>query len=227
MKPEIISSKKPLSMNLTLTKPQILDITSSLWKKWWDGKFRVYPSFTVELQYLDFFFQFLNSLPIDPKADMTPIMRKQLELPLKKVSREIIAVVDKKKPEGAAILKTMKDKRLILRRLWRNYNLEASGKNDYPLSREVWEDYNHWRLAIALWDGFVRSFESDFTIQLPKDTFGSKRVLKSDHNKPLWGMWWAFEELGRAYISSYKDNESISLYPYKSWVRFRQQKLQK
>jgi hypothetical protein len=223
MKPEKIYSNKPLSMHLTLTKPQTLDITSTLWKKWWDGKPRVYPSFTVELQYVDFFNLFLNPMPIDSAVNIIPVMRKQLELPFKKISGQMIAVLDKQKPEGAAIIKAMKKKKLILRRLWRDYNLQASGKNDYPLSKEVWEDYNHWCLAIALWEGFVRSFEKGFTIELPEDTYGSKRVLLADSNKPLWGMWWAFEELGRAYISSYKDNESISLYPYKSWVRYRKQ----
>ena len=80
-----------------------------------------------------------------------------------------------------------------------------------------------WCLALVLWDGFVRSFEKGFTIKLPEDIYGSKRVLLAESNKPLWGMWWAFEELGRAYISSYKDNESISIYPYKSWVRLKKQ----
>lgn len=221
MKSEIIYSNKPVSMHLTLTRPQILEISSSLWKKWWDDKPKVYPCFTVELQYLDFFFVFLNALQIDPKVNAIPIMRKQLELPLKKVSGQIKEVIDKQKPEGATILKTMKENRLILRRLWRNYNLQESGKMDDPLSKEVWEDYNHWRLALTLWDGFVQSFEKGFAIELPADTYGSKRLLQAERNKPLWGMWWAFEELGRAYISSYKDYESISLYPYKSWVRYR------
>lgn len=210
-------------MHLTLTKPQILELSSSLWKKWWDKKPKVYPCFTVELQYLDFFFLFLNALPIDPAVDITPVMRKQFEIPLKKISGQITEVLDKQKPEGAAIIKCMKDRRLILRRLWRNYNLQASGKSDQPISKEVWEDYNHWRLALTLWDGFVRSFEKGFTIELPEDAYGSRRVLLADSNKPLWSMWWAFEELGRAYISSYKDYESISLYPYKSWVRYRNQ----
>ena len=210
-------------MHLTLTKPQVLKITSSLWKKWWDGKPKVYPSFTVELQYVDFFFLFLDALPMDPAVNMIPIMQKQLELPFKKISRQIIEVVDKQKPEGAAIIKEMKADRLILRRLWRNYNLQASGKSDHPFSKEVWEDYNHWCLALALWAGFVQSFEKGFTIKMPADTYGSKKVLQAESNKPLWGMWWAFEELGRAYISSYKDYESISLYPYKSWVRYRKQ----
>jgi hypothetical protein len=210
-------------MHLTLTKPQTLNITSSLWKKWWDGKPRVYPSFTIELQYVDFFNIFLSPLPIDPTADIIPVMRKQLELPFKKISGQMIAVLDKQKPEGAAIVKAIKKKKLILRRLWRDHNLQVSGKNDYPLSKEVWEDYNHWCLALALWEGFVRSFEKGFTVKLPDDIYGSKRLLLADSNKPLWGMWWAFEELGRAYISSYKDNESISIYPYKSWVRYRNQ----
>ncbi|HEX6432316.1 MAG TPA: hypothetical protein VF008_31705 [Niastella sp.] len=210
-------------MHLTLTKPQVLDLTSALWKKWWNGKPKVYPSFTVELQYVDFFYLFLQPQPIDPAVNIIPVMRKQLELPLKKISGQMIAVLDKQKPEGAAIIQRMKDNRLILRRLWRNYNLQVSGKNDYPLTKEVWEDYNHWRLALTLWEGFVRSFEKGFTIELPEETYGSKRVLQAESNKPLWGMWWAFEELGRVYISSYKDNESISLFPYKSWVRYRKQ----
>jgi hypothetical protein len=210
-------------MNLTLTKPKILDISSSLWKKWWDGKPKVYPCFTIELQYLDFFFLFLNAQDIDPKIDCIPVMRKRLEVPLKKISGQMTEVIDKQKPEGALIIKAMKEKRLVLRRLWRDYNLKVSGKMDSPLSREVWEDYNHWRLALTLWDGFVQSFEKKFTIELPEDTYGSKRVLLAESNKPLWGMWWAFEELGRAYISSYKDYDSISLYPYKSWVRYRKQ----
>lgn len=210
-------------MPLTLTKPQILDITSTLWKKWWDKKPKVYPSFTIELQYLDFFYLFLNSMPVDPKVNAIPIIRKQIEIPLKKTARQIKAVVDKQKPEGAAILKEMRKSKLVLRRLWRNYNLATSGINDDPFTREVWEDYNHWCLALALWDGFTRSLEKGYTIQPPQDTYGSKRVLMAESNKPLWGMWWAFEELGRAYISSYKDMESITIYPYKSWVRYRQQ----
>jgi hypothetical protein len=223
MKPEKIRSHKPLSMHLTLTKSQALDVTSTLWKTWWDGRPRVYPSFTVELQYVDFFNLFLQSLQADPAANIIPVLRKQLEIPLKETSDQMMAVLDKQKPAGAAIINLMKDNRLILRRLWRDHNLQVSGKNNAPLSKELWEDYNHWRLAIVLWDGFVRSFEKGFTIKLPEDTYGSKRVLLAESNKPLWGMWWAFEELGRAYISSYKDNESISIYPYKSWVRFKKQ----
>jgi hypothetical protein len=207
-------------MHVTLSKPRVLNMATDLWKSWWQGAPVTYPNFLIELHYLDFFIHLLKEIKMDPEADVVPVMRSMLEQALEKSCRQIEQPSGKPHSDGAAIKKAMGERRLILRKQWVEYNRETQGKH-HALPKELWEDYNHWLLALTLWNGFVRSFDPAFRVQLPEDAYDPDDVLLQEANKPVWGMWMAFEELGRTIISTANNHQSISIFPFVSWQRYK------
>ena len=207
-------------MHVTLSRPRVLNVATDLWKSWWQGAPVTYPNFLIELHYLDFFIHLLKEIKIDPAADVVPVMRSLLETALDRSCRQIEQQSSKPHSDGAAIKKAMGGRRLILPKQWVDYNRETQGKQ-HALPKELWEDYNHWLLALTLWNGFVRSFDTTFTVTLPEDAYDPDDVLLQEANKPLWGMWVAFEELGRTFISTANNHQSISIFPFVSWQRYK------
>ena len=205
-------------MHVTLTKTHVLELATDLWKSWWQGAPVTYPNFLIELHYLDFFIHLLKDLKMDPDADVVPVMRSLLELAFEKSCKQIEQQCNS---DSAVIKKVMEGRRLILRKQWVEYNSVTQGRKGHALSKELWEDYNHWLLALTMWNGFVRSFDATFTVQLPEDAYDPDDVLLQEANKPLWGMWMAFEELGRTFISTANNHQSISISPFVSWQRYK------
>ena len=157
---------------------------------------------------------------MDPDGDVVPVVRSMLDMALEKSCRQIEQPYGESHTDGATIKKAMGERRLILRKQWVEYNRETQGKQ-HTLPKELWEDYNHWLLALTFWNGFVRSLDPAFTVQLPEDAYDPDDVLLREANKPLWGMWMAFEDLGRTFISNANNHQSISISPFVSWQRYK------
>jgi hypothetical protein len=208
-------------MHVPLSKPRALDIATDLWKSWWHGAPVTYPNFIIELHYLDFFIHLLKDLSMDPDGDVVPVVRSMLDTALEKACRQIEQPNGKSHTDGATIKKAMGERRLILRKQWVEYNSGTQGKKRHALPKELWEDYNHWLLALTMWNGFVDSFDPAFTVHLPEDAYDPDDVLLREANKPLWCMWMAFEELGRTFISNANNHQSISISPFVSWQRYK------
>jgi hypothetical protein len=206
-------------MHVILSKPRVLALATDLWKAWWQDAPVTYPNFLIELHYLDFFIHFLRDIRIAPDADVVPVMRSLLETALEKSCKQIEQQYSKLHSDGAAIKKAMGERRLILRKQWVEYNSQIQLKN-HSLAKELREDYNHWLLALTLWNGFVRSFEATFIVHLAEDAYDPDDVLLQEANKPLWGMWMAFSALGRTFIST-ANNHTISISPFVLWQRYK------
>jgi hypothetical protein len=207
-------------MPITLSQPRVLALATDLWRTWWQGAPVTYPNFLIELHYLDFFIHVLQEMETEPEANVIPVMRSMLEIALEKSCNDIERQYDKPGSDDASIQEAVSGRRLILRKQWVAYNSRAQDMQP-ALPKELWEDYNHWLLALTLWNGFVRSFEASFTVHLPEDAYDPDDVLLLEANKPLWGMWVAFEELGRTFISTANNHQSFSIYPFVSWKRYR------
>ncbi|THU39596.1 hypothetical protein FAM09_13930 [Niastella caeni] len=206
-------------MHLTLTKPRVLEIADNLWKKWWQGAPIAYPNFLIELHYLDFFLHYLQDVKIEPDGNVIPVVQNELEQSLKKVTEQITHLLAGQNGAADVIKKIIHERRLILRKPWITYNGQLPDKKKKGFSKELWEDYNHWLLAVTFWRGFVQSFDKEFTVSPPEELYDPNGVLLDEKNKPLWGMWMEYEKLGRTFISAANNHQSIHVLPFVSWHR--------
>lgn len=211
-------------MELFLTKAEALQTLDQLQQTWKNPPFED-PAFLVELEYIHFLSCFLRDLRIDNKENVHPVIKDYLESAVEFALRDVCRVLDQYQyADGIMIWNLISTNQLILRRYRRIYNSQIptkSSKTSKGLTKNVWEDYNHWQLTLSFWNGFLNAFEEGFSIVLPHEPEYPIELMLAAPYKPLWGMWMAFNGLGRPFISTYNDNDSIHVTPFASWNRYK------
>lgn len=210
-------------MKPVLTKKEMLELLKSTWQHWQKRPLR-FPHFLVELEYIDFFSLLLYQLPSGNNDNIVPVVEHYLEAALEKSIRQICNLMDRQKPDSTAIWNLVSERQLILRRDQKIYKKQIPVKVRKELNKEYWMDYNHWTLATALWKGLIDSQNPEFrviiTSSVMEDSEDPVEVLLAHAYKPLWGMWAAFNALGRPLNSMENDSDSIHLRPIASLVRY-------
>jgi hypothetical protein len=189
----------------------------------------MYPAFLIELQYVDYYCFLAQGLSVGKDTNIVPILNSLFERTIQLTIRQVCRVLDQYNADGNAIFSILNEGMPVLRQEWRRYNRQVPipGKKMKAFPKPLWEDYNHWLIAGSLWSGFLDSFAPRFTIDLPEDTLGPIEMLLDSGIKPLWGMYYAFNELGRPFITNYNDNDSVSISPFESWYRYKAQVAEK
>lgn len=212
-------------MNPFLTKQYVIDLIKLTCLQWEKRPFK-FPRFIVELEYINFFSLFIKEIPARKNDNIEPIVEHYLEEPLEKAIKQICLLMDRNTANGTAIWNIISERRLILRRDQRMYNKQVPGKAPKGITQSYWMDYNHWALALAFWKGVLDSQNPDFrviiTSSLIEDSEDPIEVLLANEYKPLWGMWAAFNALGRPLISTGNDSYSINVLPYAAWSRYKE-----
>lgn len=183
-----------------------------------------YPVFIVELEYLDFFYLLIKNLTSNDSTNIVPEITAYLEQPFKNSFEQICRLLDNHTANGLPIWKLISEQRLILRQDQRKYNKQVAGKSPKGLTSNCWMVYNHWVLATALWKGFVDAQEPGFTILLT-ELFSEYsddpvEVLLASEYRPLWGLWVAFNALGRPLISWGNENNAIYVHPFGALIEY-------
>ena len=212
-------------MDLALSKQELLTISGDL-HRIRHRPFRImYPAFLIELQYVDYFSFLVQGLSIGKETNVIPILNTLFERTIELAIKQVCRMLDQYNADGSTIFSLLNEGMPVLRQDWRRYNRQAPipGKKIKAFPKPLWEDYNHWLIAGTLWKGFLHSFEPRFTINLPEDALGPLEMLLDAYIKPLWGMYYSFNELGRPFITNYNDNDSVSLSPFESWYRYKAQ----
>jgi len=179
----------------------------------------------MERLYIDVFHKILWDLRIDYHNNVIPVMQMLLQDQCTTAATQILENLDEH-PENIALINILiEHRRFIQRQYWRPYFLLGDKKRSARLAL-MREDYNHWLLAETMWKGLLRALQEDFVIPLPGHTTEPTNLLVEPVYKPLWGMWQAYNLLGRETATSSNAKEAINIHPFESLKRYqKQQKL--
>ncbi|MEP7372310.1 MAG: hypothetical protein ABI675_02905 [Chitinophagaceae bacterium] len=181
------------------------------------------PAFEVEALYLFFFNDLLNWMAI-PKDDNIILAVQQLvEKCYSEASIAICKVMSQHSVDGSSIWEFINDRRIILRRDQQQYNRQIPGKFKKGIRSELWYDYNHWLIAIHLWEGFIQSLQPSFSVIIPMYSDDPIEKLLAPEIKPLWGMWEAYGELGRPSYEGGNTGDAIYVKPWASLMKYKRE----
>src|SRR5436190_225911 len=113
------------------------------------------PAFIFETDFIDFFALILERMP--ETSNVVPLMDQLIAQNFKRSVAGIRGILDQNKADGAAIVKLISNKQLILTSARKAYNKKVPGKSRKGLEMGIWRMYNNWLLAGLLWKAFVQS----------------------------------------------------------------------
>ena len=156
------------------------------------------PNFETETLYAEYLFAYIIELPVDDNTDIITIATEKFNNNLISSYKGICQVLDKYQVDGTKIFEIISKEKLIPRKDRSSYNRQLPEK--YPKAKGIkkteWENYNHWVLVNAYWQGFLWSQQPDFKIILPPDANGPMEFFLADEMKVLWGMKMKAREAG-------------------------------
>jgi hypothetical protein len=181
------------------------------------------PPFVIETIYLKFFADFVDRETSDLPVDIIEHIRGKFKEALDSTAMQVSEMITENAGDGAALQSLIDNRKIIFRRDRTLYNKQFRGTAKKGLTTDPWSDYNHWVIAAALWEGLVRSLDNYYTIAIPHNCEESIVKLMSPDIKPLWGMWQAYNALGRPILSTANDLDGNCIYirEYRSWLMYR------
>lgn len=206
-------------MDVKLTQHEAIKIFSNL-RKYCAGEHRLpYGNFSLIIDYLQFFECMIKDIPFDKNVNIIPIVNRILKNAQELFIRQLLQVsLQHNVPLDYILTELLSEKALIVRRYWRSFYKQIKSKKDRPYIKSIWENYNHWVLAIAYWQGFLQSFNEALCITFTVNPGAWPFVMVIDAvNKPLWCMWSAENLLGQVFVISFADNNGFENDPIQSW----------
>jgi hypothetical protein len=180
------------------------------------------PAFVVEAMYLKFFAEFVAKGREGFNSNIIDSTRCEFKEALDLAAIQVSLLIAENGGDGTVLQDLIDKRKIIFRRHKAQYNKQFKGAGKKGLTTEPWSDYNHWVIAAALWEGLVRSLDPDFIAPIPPDSEEAIDKLTAPAIKPLWGLWKAFNELGRPILSTASDPDGncIFIREYRSWVTY-------
>lgn len=209
-------------MEPELTRNEVADILEASYSAYTTFHLRE-PAFFIESLYVDFFIGFVKWVKIAEDRNFILFVQQHLEKPLHDATMQICRIISEPSADGSAIWNFVNASRIILRRDQQQYNRQLSGKSPKGIICELWHEYNHWLIAVNLWKGFVTSLQPSFSVVVPTDSDEPIEKLLAPAIKPLWGMWEAYNDLGRPLLAMENIGDSINVKPYVSFVKYKKQ----
>jgi hypothetical protein len=206
-------------MNVKLSQKEAIKIFSNL-RKYCAGENKLPKGhFTLIIDYLEFFECMIKEIPFEKKVNIIPLVNRILNNALDIFVRQLLQVsLQLNVPLDYILRELVGERALIVRRYWRNFYKQVKNKNDRLHVKSVWENYNHWVIAIAYWQGFLQSFNEELCLTLTVFPGAWPFVMVIDPvNKPLWCMWSANNLLGHPFSTSSTEYNAIDNDPIRSW----------
>jgi hypothetical protein len=176
-----------------------------------------FPAFIFETDFIDFFALILERMP--ETSNVVPLMDQFIAKNYKRSVAEIRGILNQNKADGAAIVKLISNKQLILTSVRKAYNKKV-GKLRNGLGAGPWRAYNNWLLAGLLWKAFVQSHDPAYKVTITEyeDTGLPMETFDDPNLRALWAMKQTFAQVGRPTHGN--ANGDVFIHPLAEWYLF-------